>query len=180
MLVIVAVGQIDLANAGARLIALHFRQDADLESPVRRNAQFGYQGAAEGEFAGKQIAESPHEGQIFIRAENAFERHQQRPDKQPVDPAVHLAVGDPRVISLAEFKAEIRIGHRVEKAGQKAAVIGQHVAIMEAHRVGLAAGIHHADAVPDIAALAGLGRPEALVLELVLYGFQARAVIPQH
>ena len=51
---------------------------------------------------------------------------------------------------------------------------------MDANSVGLAAGIHHADAVPNIAALACLGWPEALVLQLVLYGFQARAVIPQY
>ena len=76
MLVIVAVGEIDLANPSAGLVALHLREDAHLEPPVRWNTQFGYQRAAEGEFASKQIAEAAHEGQVFTRAENAFERHQ--------------------------------------------------------------------------------------------------------
>ena len=142
VLVIVGIGDIHLTKTLGGIVAVDLGQHADLENQVTWNADIGQNVGAHREFAGQRIAIAVEIIQVRQRAIDLLERTDQRRDHQARHAAIQLALGDARVVALAELVVELRMGHRVDQARQQAAIIGDDIAVMQCHRLGDARGLH--------------------------------------
>ncbi len=107
MLVVVDVGDIDLADPAGGIVPIHFRDDADFQPPVTRDAQIVEDIDAHGELAGQGVAKAVKVIEIIGLADNLAQRTDQRGDQEAADPAVETSVGDARVVAFAELVIEL-------------------------------------------------------------------------
>jgi len=123
MLVVVAVGEIDLADA-PRPLWRGLGEDA-ISSPSRPHADLPRE-SVESANSPESVAETRTGIQIGMRPEEGAERRQERPHEKAHDAAVQT-VGVAGVIALAEVQREDR-GSRSGRAAAKArALVVQHV-----------------------------------------------------
>ena len=156
MLVIILVGDIDLAYLVPGQVAVDLRKHADLQTPVAGNAQVADEITAQRELSRQRVTEAVHEIQVIHPADDFFQGTQQRRDEQPGGAPAELLVMNAGVIALAELEIEGGIRNRVEQSCRQSAVVGDDVAVMQGDRLAVAARQGIAEAEPGIAALARL------------------------
>jgi len=130
MLVVVAVGEIDLADAPRRAVAEDLGEDADLEPPVGRHADLPREVRRERELSRERVAERGQEFQIGMRPEEGAEA----PTGAATRKGARRGRSDGRcsgVIALAEVQVEDRVHDRVEQPRKRRALVVQHVSVME-------------------------------------------------
>jgi hypothetical protein len=87
---------------------------------------------------------------------------------------------DPGVVALAELVVEGGVRHRIDQPRQQLPIVCDDVAVMQSHGLGHVAGLHVAEAVPDVAAFAGRFGRQIVLRQPGIDGAQARAVVPKH
>jgi len=92
VLVVVGVRHVHLADPGSGEVPVHLGQHADLEAPVRRNAQGPGHLEGHGALAGQRVAEAVQVLQVAQSAEG---------DRHGADQGRHEQPGDPSVEALA-------------------------------------------------------------------------------
>jgi hypothetical protein len=105
VLVIVVVAELGLADGARGAVADDLGKHADLKRPVGGNADAADDIEIHGELAGERVAEGVHVNQIRVLADDALQRAEERGDEEPHHAAVE-ALGDARVVALAEIEAE--------------------------------------------------------------------------
>jgi len=88
MFVVIVVGDLDLTGLTRGVVAVNFRQHANLQPPVARNFNAVEHVGAHGEFARQRIAEAGQIVEIFRVAIHLLQRAQQRADQQAAYAAV--------------------------------------------------------------------------------------------
>ena len=97
--------------------------------------------------------------------------------EQPGDAAVHT-VGDPRIVSLDELEAEVRMSQRVAQAGQQLPVVVDDVAIVQRDDVAVAAGKQMAVRQPAGSAFAVRARGKSALFQPPEQALNSLAVHP--
>jgi hypothetical protein len=161
VLVVVIVRHVHLADTPIPVISLHLRKHANLQAPIARDAEVRQHLRAEGKLPGQGIAEA-----VEVSEEGALPVHfpqgpKEGGDEEATDPTPELSSGDPGVVPLTEIVLEARVHYGVEEARQQGAIVGQDVAIVQRDRIHEPSGLHVAEAIPNVPALAELPGCEA-------------------
>ena len=165
MLVVVVIGDVDLANLLVAVAAVDLRNHADLETPVGGDSQIAEQAFPERKLSCKDVAVTVEIIQIRRLPNDTLQRANHRRHQQPTHPSIDFVLGHPRVVALAELITKERMGDRINQPRQQAAVVGQDVAVVECDRLCPPGGQCIAHAVPDVAPLTELLRREPRLLQ---------------
>ena len=130
VLVVVVVGELDLADPLRRAVAVDLDQQPDLEPPVARNPVDARLVDGHRALARERIAEGVEVLEQRMRAQHRLERPQQRRHEQPRDAPVQ-ALGDAAVVALRELVVQVRVGGRIAEAREQLARVVADVAVVD-------------------------------------------------
>ena len=179
MLVVEAVADIDLADGLGGGDAEDLGKHAHFDPPIRWHARAAHHIEVDADFPRERVAEGVHVDEEGVRADDAFQRTDERGEHEAHDAAVEF-VGEARGVALAEVEAEAVVGHRVAQAGQEFAVVGQDIAVVRGDDFGFAGGENVTVAKPHVAPFAGLAGVEVGRRQAGQQPLHARSVIPEN
>ena len=180
MFVIIAVGDLHLADCLGRKVAPGLREHANLQPPIRWDAQIRQDRGAHGKLTRERIAEAAQVIEVVAVADHTLQCNQQRADQEPGDPAVQLVLTHTRIEPFGHLIGEVRIDHRVDQTRQHFVGVGQNIAIMDGHHRAVRAADQIAQRRPDILALALLCRCQPHLFQPRAQLKHPGAVVPDH
>ena len=127
---------------------------------------------------GQGVAEAVQVIQIAVRRHQSAQRPQQGRDEQTGDPPVQHAVADAGVVALGEHITRRGMRHRIDQPGQQAGIVIDDVAVVGRDDLAPARRLHHAQAQPEIAALAPPHRRQPETAQTLHQALHARPVVP--
>jgi hypothetical protein len=177
VLVLEAVGGVDLADAPRGALAEHLEEEPDLESPVAGDADPLEEIGLEGELAGERVTKGGEVGEVRMTADDVGQGLQQGSDEQPCDATVE-AVGEARVVALGEVEAQHWVDDRVDEVGEERAVVVDDIGVVQGNCIGAGLGEDVADRHPHRTTLSRREHPDAR-RHIVLEREHVRSIVPQ-
>ena len=179
MLVIVALGDIDLTDFLHCGRAKNIRHHAGLHAPVGWETNGFGNATVQANLAADRIAKKLERPERLGEALDILHGLEKRSDEKPHDAAVQLR-GKPGTEALADMECHLGMQHREAKADKQLAPVMKDIAVMDGNGGGICAGEDLPNAEPHIAPLPHRAGIKPCAFHLIKQVGHAGAVVPKN
>lgn len=163
--VVVALGDIDLADAARVTDAGEISHHAGLDAPVGREAECGGDAAGEADFATDRVAEKAQRPRGFFEARKVVHGIEEWSEEEAHDAAVEFA-GKAGAVAFRNLEAHVGMQDGKGEAHEKLAAVVDDIAVVDGDGGGLCGGEGVGEAEAHVAAFAHGARLEACGFEV--------------